>query len=125
MTQNIPSIGASTPPKKATRYTVEETEELVMLYVEDPTPENVEYLSQKFVRSKRSIIGKLAKEGVYISTAYKPKYGDKPVTKDQITADIEKLLGIVEGGLEGLSKAHKQVLLDLQNSIKELVETNK
>ena len=126
MTTQTPKIGIPTKAvKKATqRYTEAETKELIMLYEEDPTKENVEYLSLKFNKSQKSIISKLSREGVYVSTGYKPKYGEKPITKEEIVTNVAKMLGIEEYTLEGLAKSNKSALLALEKALDEVFSTS-
>ena len=45
-------------------YTEEQTNMLVGAYLDRPTPEPVEELAENLGKSKKSIIGKLSREGV-------------------------------------------------------------
>jgi len=56
-------------------YTEEMTREMVGAYLDRPTPETVELLAEKYERSKKSIIGKLSREGVYRREVYVSKTG--------------------------------------------------
>ena len=46
-------------------YTSEETQNIVRQYQDNPTRETVDRLASVYNKSARSIIGKLATEGVY------------------------------------------------------------
>ena len=63
-------------------YTEEMTNMLVGAYLDKPTPETVEALAEKFDRSKKSIIGKLSREGVYRRESICFKNWGKPYHKD-------------------------------------------
>jgi len=93
-------------------YTPEEEELLKNGY--DGTPESVEKLSISLTKSKRSIIGKLSKMGIYQKASYKSKSGTDPVTKLELKAKIEAAL---ETDLPGLEKAPKETLKQLLNSL--------
>lgn len=48
-------------------YTEQQTEAMVSAYILDPTRETVDKLAEELGRSTKSIIGKLSREGVYLS----------------------------------------------------------
>ena len=48
-------------------YSESETAYMVELYKNSPTPDTVEILVEELNKSKKSIIGKLSREGVYLS----------------------------------------------------------
>jgi hypothetical protein len=91
-------------------YTKEMTKEMVEAYVENPTRETVDMLSEKFEKSVKSIIGKLSREGVYRREVYTTKAGSKPITKLELVAEIAAGLEIEDWRLEGLEKAPKLAL---------------
>ena len=96
-------------------YTVEETARIVSEYENDPSRATVDRLADEYKKSARSIIGKLAKEGVYRRVEYRTKTGEVPVTKLEIVEDIQSQLGCE--ALTGLEKAPKQTLKILLDSL--------
>ena len=83
-------------------YTVEQVEEMVAAYSENPSRETVSFFAEKFEKTDRSIIAKLAREGVYqAQVAVKKTNG---VTKDTLVQTIEAQLGVE---LPSLTKASK------------------
>lgn len=105
--------------KKMTKvnYTPEDTARLIEVYQSNPCMESVEFLAKELQRTKKSIIGKLSKEGVYRRQVYKTKTGDDPVTKVTLVAEIAAGLEIDPNTLEGLEKAPKIVLKRLLDAI--------
>lgn len=101
---------------KNVNYTPEATTAIVAAYAASPTIETVEKLAAEYNKPKKSIIGKLSREGVYQKTAYITKTGEKPVTKLELVAQISDHLGIEEG-LEGLEKAPKSILQKLLENV--------
>ena len=97
-----------------TNYTKEQTDYIVGVYQSEPTPETVAELAEELDKSPKSIIGKLAREGVYKRNVYVSKSGCAPVTKTELVATIAYALGLETESLEGLEKAPKQVLLLLE-----------
>ena len=98
------------------KYTEEQERELYDTYADAKTDEDrdlvVEQFINKYGKSKRSIIAKLSKMGIYVSKVKVSKVtGAKPETKEQLVKRIEEHLGI--GGLDGLDKAPKLTLLKL------------
>lgn len=96
-------------------YTEKETEKLLDIY--DGTPESVELCMQVLERSKKSIVGKLAKLGVYQKQEYKTKTGEDPETKVQIVSDIENFFELEAGSFAGLEKSPKLVLKELRKCV--------
>ena len=96
-------------------YTEEETANIVQQYMDNPTRETVDKLAQVYNKSARSIIGKLAKEGVYQRVEYRTKTGEVPVTKLEIVSEIQSQLG--SKTLTGLEKAPKETLKLLLESL--------
>ena len=98
-------------------YTDEQTNMLVGAYLDKPTPETVEELAENLGKSKKSIIGKLSREGVYRREAYVSKTGEKPITKVEIVANIADHLGLEVSDLSGLEKSPKEALRILEKSV--------
>lgn len=69
--------------KQTTTYTVEQTQELVAAYMVN---KNVEELAMQFSKSVRSIISKLAREGVYEKKSAPAK---KSARKDELVIMLE------------------------------------
>lgn len=91
-------------------YTQKDTELMLKEYTTAPLRETVNELSKKLGRSEKSIIGKLAREGVYQKQVYKSKTGENPITKVQIVEKIAEKVEIQPQRLEGLEKSPKGVL---------------
>lgn len=99
-------------------YTEEQVNQMVTLYSANPTRETVEKLSEEFDKSIKSIIGKLAREGVYKKTVYKTKTGEDPVTKKELVVELSELLGLEYSKIAGLEKAPKADLKLLHSEVK-------
>ncbi len=91
-------------------YSEEQVEYMVEKYNLTPSRETVEALAVEFSKSPKSIIGKLAREGVYQKAEYVSKTGEKPITKIEIVREIAQTLNLDETHLTGLEKAPKGVL---------------
>ena len=98
-------------------YTEEQTNMLVNEYLDSPNPEKVEELAERLGKSKKSIIGKLSREGVYRREAYVSKTGEKPITKVEIVENIADHLGLESRDLAGLEKSPKEALRTLEKSV--------
>ena len=98
-------------------YTEEETATMVQTYISDPSPETVEFLADMLKKSKKSVIGKLSREGVYKREAYVTKTGERPVTKLEIVAEIAQYLDLEVETLAGLEKAAKGTLKAILESL--------
>lgn len=98
-------------------YTEKETEYMVEQYSSDPSKETVERLAEQLDRSKKSIIGKLSREGVYRREVYVSKTGEKPITKVEIVSNIADALGIEISNLAGLEKSPKEALRRLEKAV--------
>jgi hypothetical protein len=83
---------------------------MVQLYNLTPSRETVEELASYMGKSPKSIIGKLAREGVYQKQMYVSKTGEKPVTKIELVKEIAENLQLTEAQLYGLEKSPKGVL---------------
>lgn len=75
---------------------------------------SVQELAEKLSKNERSIIGKLSRLGIYQRKIYVSKTGSPPISKLEIVANIESLMGMK---LEGLEKSPKGVLLALQEKL--------
>ena len=98
-------------------YTEEMTNMMVGAYLDQPTRETVELLAEKLNRSKKSIIGKLSREGVYRREVYVSKTGESPITKVEIVNNIAESLGIENSSLAGLEKSPKSALRHLEKEV--------
>jgi len=99
-------------------YTQEQVEHMVEEYTAEPTRETVENLAEEMDKSVKSIIGKLAREGVYQKVVYKTKTGEDPITKKQLVTEIAELLVVDYIKIAGLEKAPKSDLKILHQEIK-------
>ena len=97
---------------------------MVELYKNEPTPETVDILVEELKRSKKSIIGKLSREGVYRREVYVTKTGEKPITKMEIVNNIAEGLGIESSDLNGLEKSPKAALKSLEKAVAGLTQFN-
>ena len=91
-------------------YTKEQSEYMIRKYSEHPTAETVAGLVEELGKSKKQIIGKLSREGVYRRESYKSKTGEEPVTKLQLVNEIAERLSLEVDELLGLEKTPKNVL---------------
>ena len=98
-------------------YSESETTYMVQLYQENPCAETVDLLVEQLKRSKKSIIGKLSREGVYRREVYVSKTGEKPITKTEIVSNIAESLGLEVGTLLGLEKSPKAALRSLEKAV--------
>ena len=98
-------------------YTENETSYMVQLYKENPCMETVEVLVEQLKRGKKSIIGKLSREGVYRREVYVSKTGEKPITKVEIVSNIADALGLEVSDQEGLERSPKEVLRRLSKAV--------
>ena len=98
-------------------YTDKETEYMLEVYTSNPSKETVEDLAEKLQRSKKSIIGKLSREGVYRREVYVSKTGEKPITKVEIVSNIAESLGLESSTLAGLDKSPKAALRNLEKAV--------
>lgn len=99
-------------------YTKEQAIYMRNKYKANPCLETVELLVEELQKSKKSIIGKLSREGVYRREVYKTKQGEKPITKAEIVDIIADLLDLESDRLTGLDKTPKAVLKLLVNTLK-------
>lgn len=98
-------------------YSKEQTEKMIAEYLKKPNMETVEKLAIELGKSKKSIIGKLSREGVYRRSSYKTKTGENPITKLELVAEIAEKICIDPEELSGLEKTPKAVLKKLCKSL--------
>ena len=98
-------------------YTQNQTEYMIEEYSKKPTTDTVERLASELEKSKKSIIGKLSREGVYRRSVYKTKSGDQPITKEEMVRELEDALSLNLEALAGLEKAPKNVLKLLKDNL--------
>jgi hypothetical protein len=99
-------------------YTKEEESYLLEAYIGAEDKQLViDELANQLSKSRRSIIGKLSRLGVYEKKVYLTKRGENPITKLELVAEIAASLNIELSKLEGLEKAPKEVLKCLKCSV--------
>ena len=98
-------------------YTPEQVEWMSNLYNQTPSRQTVEDIASTLEKSTKSVIGKLAREGIYQKAEYKSKTGEKPITKLQIVSSLAESLDLDVEKLDGLEKAPKGVLKLLCESL--------
>lgn len=113
--------------EKVVNYTEAQAAELKAAYVAAPNKETVAAFAEKFGKTTRSIVAKLAKMEVYQKAEYVSKTGEKPVKKDAHADAIAKVLGLSENDADSLTKANKTALVKvfsaLANSVPVEAET--
>jgi hypothetical protein len=87
-----------------TNYTPEQTQQLVQAYVEGQTVEN---LAMMFGKTTRSVVAKLAREGVYKA---KTKATTARVRKADLVDLIADRCGVAPELFDSLEKANHEVL---------------
>jgi hypothetical protein len=95
---------------KTVNYTPEQTAEMVATYVANPTADTVAFLAAGMGKTVKSVVAKLAREGVYKKAEYVGKTGEKPVTKEALVAQLADALGVPAEQLNGVEKATKSAL---------------
>lgn len=104
-------------------YTSEETKMMVEEYKGDPNMTTVRYLASTLNKSTKSIVGKLAREGVYKKEVYVSKTGGTPETKPEIITKIRDRIIEMVGScppLLGIEKSSKNALKDLEEVFRKL-----
>lgn len=99
--------------EKVVNYTEAQATELKTAYVANPTKETVAAFAEKFGKTTRSIVAKLAKMEVYQKAEYVSKTGEKPVKKDAHADAIGAVLKMTEPEIESLTKANKTALVKI------------
>lgn len=91
-------------------YTPDMVAFMVDAYNANPTGETVASLSVKFSKTVRSIIGKLANEGVYQKAELKKSANDKVIRKEGLADAIGQILELSENEADSLTKVNKSAL---------------
>lgn len=89
--------------EKVLNYTPEQTAELVAAYVAAPTEATVKAMAEKLGKTAKSVIAKLAREGVY--HAKTREAGKRDMLKSEMVAEIAKLVNRSDEQVESLEKA--------------------
>ena len=113
----VKKIIAEKGSTRMSNYTEEMTNTMVQTYLANPTPDTVDFLANTMERSKKSIIGKLSREGVYRREVYVSKTGEAPITKVEIVNNIAEGLGLESSTLAGLEKSPKTALRNLEKAV--------
>ena len=98
-------------------YTPEQVIWMSNLYNQTPSRQTVEDIASTLEKSTKSVIGKLAREGIYQKAEYKSKTGEKPITKLELVSNLASRLELETEELTGLEKAPKGVLKLLCESL--------
>lgn len=102
-------------------YSDELTQEIVDEYTASPSRETVDKISARIGKSTRSVIAKLAGEGVYITPVRTTKTGDAIVKKEDLVEDIGRWIG---KEIPTLAKTGKLDLKALHTALREVYETD-
>jgi hypothetical protein len=107
-------------------YTEEQTQQLILIYLgATDKVAIIDELALMFKKPKKSIVGKLSKEGVYVKRVYKSKNGRDPVTKKEMIHTLAKLVEGDVDKLQGFEKAPKLELEYLIKLISTIIENDK
>lgn len=99
-----------------TAYTAEQTVELVEAYKASPTAEVVATFAEKFGKTVKSVVAKLAREGVYKKKEYTGKTGVAPIKKDEIADAMQLMFNLTEAEADSLTKANKTALTKIMQA---------
>ena len=108
--------------EKNVNYTPEMEARAIEVY--DPNADQetrdaqVDALSNEFNRTRRSVISKLSRLGVYKAKEYQTKKGDRPVSKAALVANIASICGVDEDTVGSLEKATKNALNVVVNNLR-------
>ena len=92
-------------------YTNDEVDYLVEAYNgADDKQLVIDEIAEKLNKSRRSIIGKLSRLGIYEKKVYLTKRGETPITKAELVHQLAIKMDLPLEKLEGLDKAPKEVL---------------
>lgn len=108
--------------EKTPNYTPEMTATMVADYTADPSESTVKALAERFGKSARSIVAKLAREGVYVSKG-KETAGKRAMLKAEMVAKLATLTGKSEEALGSLEKATGPALVALIVALEAKTET--
>ncbi len=92
---------------KAPNYTPEQVALMLAMYAKD---KNVDVIAVALGKTKKSVVAKLSKEGVYEKAEYVTKSGAPAVKKEAHADAIGALLGLNENDTSSLAKANKSAL---------------
>lgn len=95
-------------------YTAEQTQKVVVDYLQGVP---VETIAESLGKSVRSIIAKLSREGVYKKKEYVTKTGDTVISKEELADKIGTLCDLSEGEIDSLTKANKTALQKLLQKV--------
>ena len=104
--------------KRMSSYTEELTAEISNEYRENPSKQTIEAIAARIGKTPRSVIAKLASEGVYQTPVRTTKTGEPIVKKEELVAEIGSWLSIE---VPSLAKTSKMELKALHSAIKELI----
>lgn len=96
--------------EKTATYTLEQTAQIIAAYAAGHTPDEIATMVDK---TRRSIIAKLAREGVY-QTQAQPQRRHK---KSELVAEIAQHLGVDSEVLISLEKATHEALVAMHNAV--------
>lgn len=100
-------------------YTPEQTELCISKYKQNPTQETIDALCLELGKSKRSVIAKLTKSGLYSRKPYLSKTGELPRTKESLATEIGELISLQDFEAESLTKASKSCLIKILKYLKD------
>ncbi len=92
-----------TTATKPLNYTPEQTAFAVEAYTNSPDQATVESIARKLGKTVRSVVAKLAKEGVY--HAKNKEAGKRDMLKSEMVSEISQIVGRNEEVMESLEKA--------------------
>lgn len=104
--------------EKVSNYTVEQTQKIVVDYLQGVS---VETIAENVGKSVRSVVAKLSREGVYKKKEYVTKNGDTVVSKEELSDRIGALCGLSEGEIDSLTKANKTALQKVLQKVSAVV----
>lgn len=87
------------------------------VYIAEPCMNTVDLLAKELDKTRKSIIGKLSREGVYRREPYKTKLGETPITKIELVHLAAHHLELEPEELTGLDKAPKAALKILEKTL--------
>jgi hypothetical protein len=94
----------------STNYTDEIAAHMCKVYIAEPCMNTVDLLAKELDKTRKSIIGKLSREGVYRREPYKTKLGETPITKIELVHLIALHTDQEPDDFIGLDKAPNTVL---------------
>ena len=91
-------------------YTAEQTAEVVATYTAAPTAETVAVLAEKLGKTVKSVVAKLAREGIY-KKAEKAGTSKAGARKDEIVLALELMVGAELPSFKEATKKDLETLL--------------